>query len=100
MGQIVQRGVLVEDLENEQMDRVGGIEQSIFPEVVLLAAGGVDGLLVQEIGHVLPDAPQDADKSGDAVASEGPPIGQDGLTHPSVRRRTLTRSAGHNCHSH
>jgi hypothetical protein len=63
VGQIVQRGVLVEDLENEQMDRVGGIEQSILPSVVLRAAGGVDGLLVQKNGHVLPDAAQDANKS-------------------------------------
>ena len=28
-----------------------------------LSAGGVDGLLVEEIGHVLPAATQDADKS-------------------------------------
>jgi len=31
--------------------------------VVLLAAGGVDGLRVEESGHVLPDAAQDADES-------------------------------------
>ena len=41
MGQIVQRGVVVEDLENEQMDHVGGSEQSFLPGAVLLAAGGV-----------------------------------------------------------
>ena len=54
---------MVEDLEDEQMDHVGGIEQSILPGVVLRAAGGVDGLLVEESGHVLPDAAQDANKS-------------------------------------
>jgi len=63
VGQIVQRGVVVEDLENEQMDRVGGSEQSFLPGEVLLAAGGVDCLLVEESGHVLPDAAQDAYKS-------------------------------------
>ena len=36
---------------------------AVTSKVVLLAAGGVDGLLVQESGHVLPDAAQDADKS-------------------------------------
>jgi len=45
------------------MDRIGGIEQSILPGVVLLAAGGVDGLLIEESGHVLPDAAQDANTS-------------------------------------
>ena len=37
--------------------------KSILPGVILLAAGGVDGLLVEESGHVLPDAAQDANKS-------------------------------------
>ena len=62
-GHIVERGVLVEDLENEQMDRIGGIEQPILPGVLLLTTGGVDGLLVEQSGDVLSDAPQDANKS-------------------------------------
>ena len=45
------------------MNCIGGIEQSLPPGVFLLAAGGVDGLLVEESGHALPDAAQDADKS-------------------------------------
>ena len=39
------------------MDRFGGSDQSFLPGVVLLAAGGVDGLLVEEKGgasHVQP----------------------------------------------
>ena len=59
-GHVVERGVLVEDLEHEQMDRVGGVEEPILPGVVLLTTGGVDGLLVEERGDIFPDAPQDA----------------------------------------
>ena len=32
------------------MDRIGGIDQLFLPGVLLLAAGGVDGLLVEEKG--------------------------------------------------
>src|SRR5258707_15166445 len=62
-GQIIECGVAVEDLEDEQMDCIGGIEQSIFPGVVLLAAGGVDSVFVEERGHVLSNATEDANTS-------------------------------------
>ena len=77
MGQIVQRGVLVEDLENEQMDRFGGNDQSFLPGVVLLAAGGVDGLVVEEkagASHVQPVTTAIAiECCGDKSMPFGPP---------------------------
>ena len=62
-GHVVERGILIEDLEHEQMDRIGGVEEPILPGVVLLATGVVDGLLAEERGDILPDAPQDASES-------------------------------------
>ena len=62
-GHVVERGVLVEDLKREQMDRVGGIEQPLLPGVVLLTTGGVDGLPVEMRGDLLLDPPQDANQA-------------------------------------
>ena len=45
------------------MNRIGGVEEPILPGVVLLATGVVDGLLAEERGDILPDAPQDASES-------------------------------------
>jgi len=98
--QIVERGVVVEDLKNEQIDRVGGVKQSFLPGLVLLSANGVDGLLVEESGHVLPHAAQEANKSAVQLHRRVLQKKQDGLIYPPVRRRTLIRSDRHNCQIH
>jgi hypothetical protein len=61
-GHIIRRRVLVEDLEEERMDRVGGVEQSLFPVIILLAAGVVDGQFIDLTGHILPDTAEDANQ--------------------------------------
>ena len=45
------------------MDRIGRIEQTILPGVLLLKAGGVDRLLVEESCDILSDALQNANQS-------------------------------------
>src|SRR4051794_13858542 len=62
-GQVMERGVAVEDLEDKEMDGLGGIEQSVLPGVVLLATGVVDGVFVEQRCDVLSNAAKDANKS-------------------------------------
>src|SRR5271165_7287204 len=59
----MQGRVAVENLEDEQMDCIGGIEQSLPPGVFLPAAGGVDGLFVEVGGHCFSDAAEDANQA-------------------------------------
>ena len=63
VGHVIQRGVLLEDLQEEGMDGVGGVEQPLLPAIILLPAGIVDGLFVELLGHSLPDAAEDADQA-------------------------------------
>lgn len=92
-GHVVQRCVLVEDLEHEQMDRIGRIEQTILPGVFLLVAGGVDRLPVEESRDIWSDALQDANKPVICLHGRALQKGQRGLLHPPVRRRALIRSS-------
>src|SRR5690348_7627137 len=97
----MERGVAVKDLEDEEMDRIGGIEQSVLPGVVFLARGGVDGVFVEQRGDVLLNAAKDAHKS---VLQLHRRVLQRSRRrcNPStlaLRRRTLSRSACRNCYA-
>ncbi len=95
-GQVIECGVAVEHLEQEQMECIGGIEQPILPGVILRAAGGIDGVFVQERGHVLSNAAKDANKSVMQLHRRVLQEVRGGSIHPPVRRRALSRSTCRN----
>ncbi len=95
-GQVIECGVAVEHLEQEQMECIGGIEQPILPGVILRAAGGIDGVFVQERGHVLSNAAKDANKSVMQLHWRVLQEVRGGSIHPPVRRRALSRSTCRN----